>query len=550
MPSVQKTYPILEGTFMPLVNEGMEKLEVFGGFDVYERRQFKVADGDDDTPKKDRYYVVFAGNGQEDASDTLLYGNTTINVMSSGDLAQLMTNLGRDHYDRNWCYWCDLSKGEWSVAGHPEGNSWSILQIESHLESLKGGEPSAVVKGVRRKPILRIDVCNTTAPVLHLQLGLVNNVLERTEEEAQASMETYTEEYLYVENQRNENVISEEQATTIRDNFNEAYKKDVKQLRQEKKNEKDPAGKNKIEAALGELKKFQDQLEGNKKRATQQLKESKAAFKRVAAEPQNNKVHGQPLRKDMEYTLKDQFGLDKGVYFGGDFQGPACRKVMTRRDEIYDALWNLFSSKSDRMIVEQSKVKKVMEAHQRLLGHFDAIFSICRIKRYHITTHDLDRLKEHVKHAAAMWRALGFSVTPKMHFVEDHLVDVVTRFRGVGDLGEDEGERGHQTGHRNEMRTKSMRNHQAKAWSHAQTEAMSRDPGVREYQATVEKDSKRKRRGNQETKGEKNAKAAKLTRECGRDQLLCLPVQVEAFPRLTELRKEALKEHLKSLKKK
>jgi hypothetical protein len=102
------SYPILEGTFMPLVNKGMEKLEEFGGFDVWKRRQFKQ-DEDDDTPKKDKYYVTFAGNSQEDASDILLYGNTTINVMSSGDLAQLMTNLGRDKYDRNWCYWCDLS---------------------------------------------------------------------------------------------------------------------------------------------------------------------------------------------------------------------------------------------------------------------------------------------------------------------------------------------------------------------------------------------------------------------------------------------------------
>jgi hypothetical protein len=137
-----------------------------------------------------------------------------------------------------------------------------------------------------------------------------------------------------------------------------------------------------------------------------------------------------------------------------------------------------------------------------------------------------------------------------MHFVEDHLVDVVTRFRGVGDLGEDEGERGHQTGHRNEMRTKSMRNYHAKAWSHAQTEAIARDPGVREYQATVAEEKKRKWQGHQETKGEKNAKAAKLTRECGRAQLLCLPVQVERFPRITELRKEALKDHLEALKKK
>jgi hypothetical protein len=275
--------------------------------------------------------------------------------------------------------------------------------------------------------------------------------------------------------------------------------------------------------------------------AAEKLRVAKDAFAVEAALPENSKAAGQPLRAKIEDLLKEKFGFDKGVYFGGDFQGPECRRLMTFRKEIFQCLKEFLSTQQDQLIVEQDKVLQTMAAYERLLGHLDAVFATCRVKRYHLQNCSLLALRAHIQQACSLWRLLGLSVTPKMHCVEDHLADIVELFGGVGDLGEDEGERGHQTGHRNEMRSKALRDADKKAKSHARLECMSQNPEVRQCQAKVQMESKRQRKRGGLSLGEANAKAAKLARVEARNQLLaCQPIQ-EAVPIIKELRKEALR---------
>jgi hypothetical protein len=39
----------------------------------------------------------------------------------------------------------------------------------------------------------------------------------------------------------------------------------------------------------------------------------------------------------------------------------------------------------------------------------------------------------------------GLSITPKLHVIEDHAIQFMMQHLGYGDLGEDFGERAHQT---------------------------------------------------------------------------------------------------------
>ena len=61
-------------------------------------------------------------------------------------------------------------------------------------------------------------------------------------------------------------------------------------------------------------------------------------------------------------------------------------------------------------------------------------------------------------------------------------------------MGKDEGERGHQTGNRNEVRTKAMRDTKKKALSIVQAEHMVQNLDVKEYKEAVKERSKRKRK--------------------------------------------------------
>jgi hypothetical protein len=154
----------------------------------------------------------------------------------------------------------------------------------------------------------------------------------------------------------------------------------------------------------------------------------------------------------------------------------------------------------------------------------------------------IDELCLHVKHALCIWRALGLPVTPKVHCIEDHLVDIVRYFGGVGDIGEDEGERAHQTGHKEKARTGALRDPNKKALSRAQTEYMRMNEEVREYQAVVSQMITRKRKRGVESKGDATARVAKLTRDQKRRELLSLPFITSTIVLLDQLRVMALQQ--------
>jgi hypothetical protein len=310
------------------------------------------------------------------------------------------------------------------------------------------------------------------------------------------------------------------------------------------KNEADenPGASDECYAAIKQLKRDIKNKQKLKALGNEQLRAAKIAFAKEGAKPENSKAKGQPLRAKLEELLRVGFCIDKGVYFGGDLQGAACRKLMTDRKEIFSAIKVLLASEEQSLIVCPLKVWEMLDAYERLFGHFDAIFSVCRIKRYHLTTNDMVFLRAHVTHVMALWRAVGLSISPKMHCVEDHLCNIVEFFCGVGDLGEDEGERAHQTGHRLEIRSKSLRDHEKKAKSHIKLEAMNQNPQVRECQSFIEEQAKRRNKRQGLSIGENSAKKAKLERKMGRQCLLNLPIVETPVTSLLHLRKVALKQ--------
>ena len=190
------------------------------------------------------------------------------------------------------------------------------------------------------------------------------------------------------------------------------------------------------------------------------------------------------------------------------------------------------------VVASQDTIKTVLDGYERLLGHLDAVFSLCSIKRYHPTSLDYERLAKQIKQSSYMWRALGLSITPKFHFVEDHLLASVRYYKGVGDLTEEQGERVHQTGLQAEARTKSL-NHQSASLSHIVDETISKLPQVR---AQVAKVQERKRQNRKEDmRRDENCRQKKLKRDDDRNDLLSLPLRTDPFPCLKSIRIDTIK---------
>ena len=69
-----------------------------------------------------------------------------------------------------------------------------------------------------------------------------------------------------------------------------------------------------------------------------------------------------------------------------------------------------------------------------------------------------------------MWRHLWLSMRgPKIHGMEDHLIEQMKQYKGIGDFTEDFVEQSHQVGVRDELRTKNLKRTRA-AISHSHWE--------------------------------------------------------------------------------
>ena len=89
-----------------------------------------------------------------------------------------------------------------------------------------------------------------------------------------------------------------------------------------------------------------------------------------------------------------------------------------------------------------------------------------------------------------LWRYLKISVTPKLHLLFVHLLRFLERVQGLGDLGEDAGERAHQEEARNESRVGAVLNLEKKGRTKSQFEAMKKSAMVKETMSEFKKKSK------------------------------------------------------------
>ena len=109
-------------------------------------------------------------------------------------------------------------------------------------------------------------------------------------------------------------------------------------------------------------------------------------------------------------------------------------------------------------------------------------------------------------------------VGPKVHGVEDHLLELMVKYKGIGCFVKDFIEQAHQTGVKEEKRTKEMRNKFKEALAHLSWEARSNDIGVEDAMIAMQQRTKRKRR--QDVAEDERKSESKIRRDELRDLAL------------------------------
>ena len=71
---------------------------------------------------------------------------------------------------------------------------------------------------------------------------------------------------------------------------------------------------------------------------------------------------------------------------------------------------------------------------KNILSVFDGIFSIARMSCGTVKEEHIESIINSINSEITLWRGLGNSVSPKPHALEDHLVDQLLSFSGIGDF--------------------------------------------------------------------------------------------------------------------
>ena len=229
------------------------------------------------------------------------------------------------------------------------------------------------------------------------------------------------------------------------------------------------------------------------------LKEQHGNLKKVlkeATDEEQNLIKtlgkNRAVMRDVESILSKNH-IERPYYHGGKYNGKAMVRFMdySHSSAIMDGIARHLLALPDLDAGQQEEVNEWIPKFKRILSVFDGVFSIARMPSGTVSDEYLAKLENFIATAMRLWRGLGNSVTPKVHAVEDHLLDQIRRLKGIGDLTEDFIEKSHQDGIIDHSRTKNSLTLDAKAKQHSKREHKRLLPSVLCVAEKVQNRSKR-----------------------------------------------------------
>ncbi len=418
-------------------------------------------------------------------------------VFLTGDIAFLNLILGKEDFNGDWCYLCDLYKSKWQSKCHEDGNHWTLerLCIQARKvkeENLKGTKRH----GVREEPYFKIPVERVIWPVLHTLIGIGNNILQNLVDFIDNDIESLPLKEIRLRESLGDIDERIHYATTQRDQWDESENGLIAL-------KKARAGRNKIERALergdydhesvevqnakelekDEYEKKVNELENERKEMTKKVRDLRAMKTKASNEIKEFKKQ----RKQMDgsiYTFVDRvlqkYGIIRAAYHGGDLNGGGIIILMENAHDIMSEIKEHLLGHAETnptCSYPKEDIENICDDHELLLTLWDGALSEVQVKDP--TEANFERAQWFIKCAMEVMRDMGFSVTPKAHRMEKHVVAQMRNIRGgIGELIEYWIEQYHQVGFKYDMKYRNMSGDFEKAVVRAKREKISMNPGV------------------------------------------------------------------------
>ena len=183
-------------------------------------------------------------------------------------------------------------------------------------------------------------------------------------------------------------------------------------------------------------------------------------------------------------------------------------------------IFTQFKEDISKSIKEEDKLNEVIDVTERYIEIctlFDTLFSLSRTTCGSLTNDIIDKLKIIIKKVMICWRNLRFSSKmPKIHGIEDHLLDQIIKYGGIGCFIEDFIEQAHQYGMLEERKTANMRDRVKSAHNHSKMEMIRNNGQVINKILEVKRQTSRviKKRKLQDSKTINTIKKQKIRDKC------------------------------------
>jgi hypothetical protein len=467
-----------------------------------------------------------------------------IHLFMAGDILFYNMVIGKEGFSTWWCCYCKLFKNNWQRAGHERGEPWSIATLIDHAEAVENGDINMkdvhAVCGARTKPIFdAIPLGNFITPILHLTIGKGNNVLDNYVAELQAAAEGFGDNYYAAEKVEARAKMAYDDAREELAQFNMVnaeYEKDLK--RQNNNINLTDEDQLVLEAELSDIFDERALLQDSVPRTKNEHAQARKLFADERRKPENGKAFGQPINAKMDEVLKKN-GIDRAAQFGGTIEGNGARRLMDKCVAIINEMNATVLLAATRVAGTDEQIRHVGNMHRHLLLSLDGYFSGLRTKRFHLTPRIVENTKRYRDRFLALERYLGMSITTKSHIAGYHSVEQQEALEGIGDLGEDFGERNHQDEAKSDRRLGCVRNFATREGIKSKEEVQTKDENV---QAKMIQIMEKRKRGPCQGTEARQATRKRLRIEA-REAVLASPAPpLEKMTTLRELRILNLKE--------
>lgn len=238
--------------------------------------------------------------------------------------------------------------------------------------------------------------------------------------------------------------------------------------------------------------------------------------KRIEYECERNKQGTGEVHKRCEAALVEH-GITRLPYHGGALTGMHVQVLFQKADEIFgNFLTIILNDLNELRQSTAEEARDMVERYVELSTLLDGLFALSRTPSGELTEEISNEAKRYVKVVMVKWRDLRLStVMPKVHTLEDHLINQMQQWNGIGCFMEDFVEQAHQFGIQEESRTRGMWDRARAAYVHSVWEYTLNRSEVQVVKQEMKTRNKRKQKFQQASAKESNKRArAARQRQC------------------------------------